>query len=134
MPTPSATVAIVDARRDIAELLGSMLSAIGVRPVDAYSHLNRGLLDFVALMAEYKPRAIVWHAGPPYSDNWMYLQLLRASPALAGCRVFITTSSREEFAAAGGTDSDNVEPVPADVTRVFYAIQSHFQGTRETTN
>jgi hypothetical protein len=73
MLNASVTVAIVDSRQETAELLGRMLLAVGIRPVDGNIHLKRGLLNFVAFMAEDKPTAMIWNAGPPYSDNWMCL-------------------------------------------------------------
>ena len=121
----SVTVAIVDPRQDAAELLAAMLIAAGIRPVNAYTHLKRGLLDFVAFIAEDKPVAIIWNAGRPYSDNWMCLQLLRASPALANCRVFTTTSSPAHSAVVGATDPGEADSIPVDLERVLDAVQSY---------
>ena len=121
----SVTVAIVDPRQDAAELLAGMLIAVGIRPVNAYTHLKRGLLYFVAFMAEHKPAAIIWNAGPPYSDDWMCLQLLRASPALANCRVFITTSSLGLNAVVGATNAGRVDLLPGDLERVLEAVKNY---------
>ena len=125
MLNAAVTVAIVDPRQDTAELLAEMLIAAGIRPVNAYTHLKRGLLDFVAFIAEDKPAAIIWNAGPAYSDNWMCLQLLRASPALANCRVFTTTSSLARNSVLGPSDPDEVASIPGDLERVLDAVQSY---------
>jgi DNA-binding NtrC family response regulator len=129
--TPS-TVAICNASADTLEMLRTAVSQQGYRAVEGYADVVKsGELDFVALVEEHRPDALIWDIAPPHDRNWNFFKLLRSSHLLDHCVIVITTTNKKhlESLATQTTDTGAIELVgkPYDIDVIVLAVARELQ-------
>ncbi len=126
MTNTAPTIAIFDASDDTVDLLVLALNEGGFRTVTGHlAEVKRGATDFLAFIAEHDPQAIIWDIAPPYDRNWVFFELLRASTALAGRGVVLTTTHKAHLDQMAGQDTGAIEIIgkPYDLDAIVEAVR-----------
>ena len=86
-------VAILNTNDDTVEMLRIMLESEGLVAVSAHvTDIRRGQFDFSGFLEEHDPKVIIFDLPPPYERSWLFLEHVRAMPAMKK-RKFVLTST-----------------------------------------
>ena len=85
----------------VAYFLKGVLDCAGYTVVAALSTLD----NLEAVVAQTKPKVIVYDVSYPFEENWNALQQLRQSPAFRDTPVVVTTSEAAAFRRAVGVSA-----------------------------
>jgi len=119
------TVAVFNASDDTVEMLTTMLSLRGYRPVAGQvDDVKSGKTDFVAFVQEHQPDALIWDIAPPYDRNWNTFKIIRTMRPLERCAIVLTTTHKQHLDTLVGQDTGALEIIgkPYDLAVIVDAV------------
>jgi DNA-binding response OmpR family regulator len=118
------TVLLLNGNEDLLEVLCELVEREGLRAVYALiPDLERGRVDFTALMREHTPAAIVFDVSLPYSWSWSTFKELSARPVVTGIPFVLTTTNKDAAEEFTGPDVIELLFKPYDIVRFLEAVK-----------
>ena len=119
-------IAICNSSSDVRALLKQALEEAGFRTVFGHvPEIKAGQHDFVAFIEEHQPRVIVYDVGPPYEENWTFLQLVRNTQVTRGIPFVLTTTNKRALDdLVGQTPTTELLGKQDDLGTIVQAVQS----------
>jgi CheY-like chemotaxis protein len=120
------TVAVFNTSPDATDVLRVALEQAGLMVVTGFTFdIRDGKLDLESFMRQHRPHAIVYDIAPPYDVNWRLFEHVRASPALNGCPVVLTSTNVRYVEQLAGRDTQIYEIIgkPYDLGLIVQATK-----------
>jgi CheY-like chemotaxis protein len=90
--TAPRVVAVINSNEDLVRIVREALEDDGYTVATAHiAHIKQGQEDLLLFLDQHEPDVVVWDLAPPYSENWTFLQTLRAIPQFARRALVLTT-------------------------------------------
>jgi CheY-like chemotaxis protein len=131
VPSRLRVVAVVNSNEDLVNIIRETLEDEGFTVCTGHiAHIKHGQEDFLQFLDQHDPRVVIWDLAPPYSENWTFVQTLRAVPKVQERTFVFTTVNRaalrSEVTAPEVQDAhellgrrDDLGPLVDSVLRVF---------------
>jgi CheY-like chemotaxis protein len=90
--TAPRVVAVINSNEDLVRIVREALEDDGYTVATAHiAHIKQGQEDLLRFLEQHEPDVVVWDLAPPYSENWTFLQTLRAIPQFGQRALVLTT-------------------------------------------
>jgi DNA-binding NarL/FixJ family response regulator len=119
-------VAIINSHDDVVEMLRTAFEQAGMVVVSAHvDRIKRGDTSLADFVKEHKPSVIVYDLVPPYDRSWRFVEHLRHSDLLTGCRFVLTSTNAQKAQELSGTSEDVFEILgkPYDIDLLTRAVK-----------
>lgn len=122
-----ATIAILNTNDDTVEMLRILIETEGMVAVSAHlSDMRRGQLDFAGFLKEHDPAVVIYDVAPPYDRSLLFLQHLKALPAMKHRKVVLTSTNPARVQQTGAPDEQVYEVIgkPYDLKVIVDAVKT----------
>jgi len=122
----STVVAIINTNPDIVRMLRTAIEQAGFLVVVTYvEDIKTGQVDLQAFLRDNDPRVIVYDVAPPYEQNWMFLEHVKATPGFEGRHFVITSVNVKKVDELVGPDETVYEVVglESDIREIVRAVK-----------
>ena len=121
-----AVVAVVNTNPDVVWMLRLALQQAGFIVVTAHiEEIKDGTIDVESFLKEHDPKVIVYDVGPPYDQNWRFLDHLRLATAFKGRQFVLTTVNEDRLDEVVGIEESVYEIVgeAKDIDAIVRAVK-----------
>ena len=88
-------VAVINRNDDVVEMLRLTFEQAGFVVVSAHvDAIKRGQTSLIDFVRVHRPTVIVFDLVPPYDRNYRFIEHLRETEVLNGCRFVLTSTNR----------------------------------------
>jgi CheY-like chemotaxis protein len=127
MPETPPVVAVINTSPDVVDMLRLTLEHAGIVVVSAMTwEIREGEVDLERFVAQHRPRVVVYDIAPPYENNWLLFQHIRAMPVMRDVQFVITSTNAqqvERFARGDGHRIYEIVGKPFDLGEIVDAVR-----------
>ena len=119
-------VAVINSNDDLVEMLRLSFEQAGFVVVSAHvDAIKRGAANLTDFVRTHKPQVIVFDLVPPYDSSFRFVQHLRQTDLLDGCRFVLTSTNAKRAEELAGTAEEIFEVVgkPYDIGQITRAVK-----------
>ena len=127
MDTAPDVVAVINTSPDVVDMLRLTLEHAGIAVVSAMTwQVREGGVDLDRFMAQHHPRVVVYDVAPPYSNNWLLFQHIRAMPVMKNVQFVLTSTNAKQVEALSRGSQERVYEIvgkPFDLGEIVTAVR-----------
>ena len=127
MDTGPDVVAVINTSPDVVDMLRLTLEHAGIAVVSAMTwQVREGSVDLDRFMAQHHPRVVVYDVAPPYPNNWLLFQHIRAMPAMKNVHFVLTSTNAKQVEALSRGSQERVYEIvgkPFDLGEIVTAVR-----------
>jgi CheY-like chemotaxis protein len=119
-------VAVINANDDVVEMLRVSFEQAGFVVVSAHADaIRRGQANLADFVRIHESRVIVFDLVPPYDSSYRFVEHLRQTDLLDGCRFVLTSTNAKRAHELAGTSEEIFEVVgkPYDLGQITRAVK-----------
>ena len=120
-------VAVINTSPDVVDMLRLTLEYAGIVVVSALTwEVRDGDVDLERFILQHRPRIVVYDIAPPYENNWLLFQHIRAMPVMEGIEFIITSTNAQQvqqFVRGSGRQVYEIVGKPFDLGEIVTAVR-----------
>lgn len=120
-------VAVINTSPDVVDMLRLTLEFAGIVVVSAMTwEVRAGEIDLERFVSQHQPKVILYDIAPPYENNWLLFQHIRAMPVMEGIEFVLTSTNSEQvkqFAKGATRRIYEIVGKPFDLGEIVTAVR-----------